>query len=129
MTKKDALKYWEEGAVDAFDTAEKLFTSRKYNHSLFFLQLALEKIIKAIFVNNKDEAAPIGHDLVRLARKSEISVTNKEESELAEISTFNIAGRYDDYKFKFYQKANREFSDKWIKTGKRLYNKFSSLLK
>lgn len=30
-----AVKHWADGARDAFDTAEKLFASKKYHHALF----------------------------------------------------------------------------------------------
>ncbi len=45
-----------------------------------------------------------------------------------EITTFNISARYDDYKFKFYKKATREFTDKWLKIGKELHEEFNRIL-
>lgn len=129
MSNPVILNYWRNGAADAFDTANKLFNLRKYHHSLFFLHLALEKIIKALYVQRKNEAPPVTHDLVRLIEKTAILIKKQTILELVEISSFNIAARYDDYKFKFYKKATLKFATKWRIIGKRLYNQFLSLLK
>jgi len=45
--------------------------------------------------------------------------------QLTEISTFNIAARYDDYKFKFYKKATHEYAKKWLAVSKKLYKEFN----
>lgn len=129
MSNSVILNYWKNRAADAFDTADKLFNLKKYHHALFFLHLALEEIIKALYVQQKNEAPPVTHDLVRLVEKTAIPIKKQNVLELAEISTFNIAARYDDYKFKFYKKATLEFTTKWLAVGNRLYNQFLSLLK
>ena len=64
-----------------------------------------------------------------LAEKAEIKVSSTEKEGLVEISTFNIAARYDDYKLKFYKKATKEYSQKWFKNGEKLFNKFKELIK
>jgi len=124
----EAIKYWIESSQDDFDTAKKLFELKKYNHALFFLHLALEKIIKSVYLANKNEAPPLIHDLVILAEKAEINVSSLEKEELVEISTFNIAARYDDYKLKFYKKATKDYANLWINKGEKLFNKIKKLL-
>lgn len=122
------VNYWIQSSTDDLDTAVKLFESKKYHHCLFFVHLALEKILKAIFVSKKNEPAPFKHDLVRLAEKTELKIDNNTILQLAEISSFNIAARYDDYKFKFYKKATKEYAKKWLSIGKDLYEFFSKKL-
>lgn len=123
MSTEDILKYWMDGAVDSLDTAKKLFEDKKYNHSLFFLHLALEKLIKGIYFKFKKDPPPYIHDLVRLGEYAEINLSDEEKENLREISTFNIAGRYDDYKLAFYKKANPEYSQKWFEIGENIFNK------
>ncbi|KKS76115.1 hypothetical protein A3J20_00070 [Candidatus Gottesmanbacteria bacterium RIFCSPLOWO2_02_FULL_42_29] len=118
------VEYWINSSKDDLDTAEKLFESKKYHHSLFFVHLALEKILKAIFVSIKKQPSPLIHDLVRLSEKVGIQTRNEITLQLAEISTFNIAARYDDYKLKFYKKATKEYAQKWLTIGKDLYGVF-----
>ena len=45
MTQKQALDLWLAGANDALDTAKKLYSVKKFDHCLFFVHLALEKIL------------------------------------------------------------------------------------
>ena len=119
----DPVKIWKDGAEDTFDTAEKLFAAKKYHHSLFFLHLALEKILKAVYISKKDESPPYIHNLKYLAEKANISISDNEIVQLDEISEFNITARYDEYKYKIYKRATKEYTDKWIKIGKELYRK------
>lgn len=42
-----SVDYWKASSKDDLDTADQLFTSKKYHHSLFFVHLSLEKILKA----------------------------------------------------------------------------------
>jgi len=119
------IEYWLTSSKDDLDTADKLFVAKKYHHCLFFVHLALEKILKAVYVLKKHKAPPLVHDLVRLAQKSDLEIGESLTLQLIEISTFNIAARYDDYKFRFYQKATKEYSTKWLKIGKKLHKYFS----
>lgn len=119
------VEYWITSSKDDLDTAKKLFDLKKYHHALFFVHLALEKILKAIYVSKRNEAALPIHDLVRLAEKTTIRLDSETINQLTEISTFNIAARYDDYKLKFYKKATKEYTEKWLKIGQKLYVKLT----
>lgn len=128
MTEQDALKNWKKGAADALDTAEKLFTDKKYHHSLFFLHLAIEKLIKALHQKKRNEPAPPIHNLARLVELCKLDVNEQIEREIKEISSFNVSARYDDYKFSFYKKATRNYASRWLVIGKSLYQKILSLI-
>ncbi|MDP2683444.1 MAG: HEPN domain-containing protein [bacterium] len=117
MTQEESIKIWLEGSVDATDTAQKLFDSKKFNHSLFFLHLALEKLLKAIFIHKFDSAPPYTHDLIILAEKCGINISDKQKAQLSEISEFNVTARYEEYKYKMYKKATPEYTVMWFKTG------------
>lgn len=120
MTAQDAAKFWQEGADDAMATAQSLMDARRYHHALFFSHLAIEKMLKArIVVVTKEPPLPI-HDLLRLADKSRLIVSDEHKSWLREIDKFNIAARYDDYKRKFYKKATAAFAILWIGRAKEL---------
>lgn len=122
------IEYWMTSSKDDLDTAKKLFEVKKYHHSLFFVHLGLEKILKAIHISKQKQAALPIHDLVRLAEKAAVQINPEIILLLAEISTFNVAARYDDYKFKFYKKATQEYAKKWLLIGNKLYNLFSQQL-
>jgi hypothetical protein len=54
------------------------------------------------------------HDLVRLAEKPGISLTEAQSDVLDTVSTFNLQARYDDYKMAFHGKCSQTFTEKWI---------------
>jgi HEPN domain-containing protein len=70
----EPINYWKGSAADALDSSDKLFEAKKYQHSLFFLHLTLEKILKALYVNIKNTSPLPIHDLVRLAEGCEIKL-------------------------------------------------------
>lgn len=95
--------------------AKSLFQNKHYSHCLFFCHLALEKYLKAIYVLRNDAHAPYIHDLVVLAKRSELQLTAKQKSDLETITSFNIQGRYADYKSQFYKEFNkRVYAKKYL---------------
>lgn len=124
MTQEMAVKIWVDGAVDALDTCDKLFESKKYHHALFFLHLALEKIIKALYISKLDESPPYIHDLKELMVLTKVDIEKEEFKQLEEISKYNVSARYDDYKYKIFKLATKEYASEWIKIGKKLYEKY-----
>ena len=113
-SEEEVVKYWSTASGEDFDTAEILCRNKKYHHALFFCHLSIEKMLKAIIVRSTRTAPPLIHDLVRLAEKAEIDISEAQKNELAEITTFNIGARYDDYKLSFREKAKEEYSLRYL---------------
>lgn len=124
MTQEKAVKIWVDGAIDALDTCDKLFKSKKYHHALFFLHLALEKIVKALYISKLDTSPPYTHDLKELIVSTEANTEKEELEQLGEITKYNVSARYDDYKYKIYKLATKEYTSEWISIGKKLYEKY-----
>lgn len=120
MNEIEIVKNWLNASKLDFETAEILFDNKKYHHALFFCHLSIEKYLKAIIVRTTKKAPPLIHDLVRLAEKTDIQLTNKMKNDLADVSAFNIQARYDDYKLSFYKKANKKFTTKYLETTKEI---------
>ena len=117
-SEKEVVKYWVTASNEDFDSAEILFQNKKYHHALFFCHLSIEKFLKAIIVKSTKTAPPLIHDLVRLAEKAEVPLSELQKEQLAEITTFNIEARYDDYKLSFRKKAKKQFALKYLKKTK-----------
>ncbi|MCX6151639.1 MAG: HEPN domain-containing protein [Ignavibacteriales bacterium] len=66
--------YWVEGSIEDLDVAKSLFNSQKFLYSLFFGHLALEKMLKALFVKINMEHAPITHSLPLLIEKNKLII-------------------------------------------------------
>ena len=119
-TEREVIKYWLTGSKEDFDSAEILYKNKKYHHALFFCHLSIEKMLKAIIVKSTKTAPPLTHDLVRLAERAGVPLNELKKNELAEITTFNIEARYDDYKLSFRKKAKKQFSLKYLDKTKEM---------
>lgn len=62
------VKYWIDSADHDLDAAESLFENAKYDWCLFIAHLVLEKTMKGLYVQYKDDFPPRTHDLVRLSQ-------------------------------------------------------------
>lgn len=115
------INYWEESAERNWKTAQSLFKSKHYDACLFFCHLALEKLLKALVIEQIKEAAPYTHDLERLMKLAKLKLTKEQIINLKTISEFNISGRYDDIKFAFYKKCTKKYTEKYFNISKGLY--------
>jgi AbiV family abortive infection protein len=113
-SEQEVVKYWLTASKEDFDSAEILFENKKYHHALFFCHLSIEKMLKAIIVKSTKTAPPLIHDLIRLAERAALELNEAQNNDLAEITTFNIDARYDDYKLSFRKKAKKQFSLKYL---------------
>jgi HEPN domain-containing protein len=112
------IRYWVDSSEKDYQAMVHLFEKGDFTWALFIGHLVLEKLLKAWYVQNMAERPPFIHDLVRLAEKGNLLVDDDQKDVLDTISTFNIRGRYDDYKMEFYSKCTREFVMKWIENIK-----------
>lgn len=130
MTKDEHIKYWRESAQRDLESAEIIFSSGRYDWCLFVGHLALEKILKALFVERNDNNIPPKiHNLVRLAELSKIELNDDQKFLLDKINDFNIHTRYPDYNLELYKRCNAEFTSANLSKIKEYYSWFNSLLK
>ena len=130
MTKDEHIKYWQKSAQHDLESAEIIFNSGRYDWCLFIGHLALEKILKALFVDRNDNTIPPKiHNLVRLAELSKIELNDDQKFLLDKINDFNIQIRYPDYNLEFYKRCNAEFTSTHLSKIKEFYSWFNSLLK
>jgi HEPN domain-containing protein len=88
--------YWRKGAEEDWEVGLELLQSGKIRHGLFFVNLAVEKILKAHFCRNRRDVAPKVHNLVRLAEIGGVVVSDDRKDVLADINAFSLEGRYPD---------------------------------
>lgn len=121
MSFKNIIQYWKQSSEKDIEVAQSLFQNKHYSHTLFFCHLALEKLLKAVYVSRNNIHAPYIHDLVILAKRSGIVLTIKQKNAFEIITSFNIQGRYADYKSQFYKKFNKhEYAKKYLDLTKGL---------
>lgn len=109
----EIVKHWRESADKDHQTMENLFSSGDYHWALFIGHLVVEKLLKALYVKRKGTHAVAGHDLLRLASKVDLVLTEEQKDWLDRLTTFNINARYNSYKQEFYKLCTKEFAEEW----------------
>ncbi len=89
--------FWITEAEEALQVAEHLMSKADYSYALFFGHLAVEKLLKALFVIRQKQHAPPLHNLLRLARAAGLSMDEEIEDKLITVTAFNIEARYPDF--------------------------------
>lgn len=117
MNNIDLMNYWIESSDEDYDTMMYMKAGKKNTWCLFMGQMVIEKLLKALYSKKNKGApyAPKSHDLLYLAEKVKIEVTEKQKILLDTISDFNMNARYDDYKKEFYAKCTDEYTTKQVK--------------
>lgn len=110
MDRSELVQYWVETANQDYNTMMHLFESEDYAWCLFVGHIVIEKLLKALYVKNIDLNPPKIHDLLRLAEKTLIPISEEQEDLFDLITTFNISARYPDYKRTFYKKCDCKFT-------------------
>lgn len=129
IDKNFIINYWLDTANHDYQTMLNLYESKDYHWSLFMGHLVIEKLLKSIYVKNIDDNPPRIHDLLRLAERAGLEITEEQEDILDLITTFNINARYPDYKQSFYKKCNYEFTTANIEKIKELRTWLLSIVK
>lgn len=113
----ELMNYWIKTSDDDYDTMKLLHKNNKNTYSLFLGHLVIEKLLKALFAKyNCDNPYAIkSHNLLLLAEKCNLELSDTQIEQLQIITQFNISGRYDDYKESFNNKCTNEYTLEQIK--------------
>lgn len=88
------IEYWKRGAEEDFVVAGELVEKGRYRHGLFFMHLALEKLLKAQVCKQTGALAPKIHNLIRLAELAQLRIPEEMRNSMAKLNEFNLEGRY-----------------------------------
>jgi HEPN domain-containing protein len=123
--KQVLINYWVKSSDYDFQAAEDLQKTEKFSHALFFGHLAVEKILKALFVKINEDYPPKTHNLMMLVKNIGLEIDETQLDLLIEVNTFNIEARYPDEKLEFYERCTALFAEqkmneikgiiKWLK--------------
>ena len=117
MDNIDLMEYWIKGSENDYEAMKIMFQNKKNTWTLFLGHLVIEKLLKGLYAkNNIDNPYTIkSHNLLALAEKCNLDLTDEQVEKLQIITQFNISARYDDYKESFYQKCTDEYTNKQVK--------------
>jgi len=108
------VQHWIDSSEQNYSTMQNLIISKDFSWALFLGHLVIEKLLKAIYVKKFQNHAIFTHDLLRLASKIDLNMTDDQQEWLDKITTFNLNARYDSYKQNFYKLCTKEFTSEWI---------------
>ena len=114
MSRDEIIKYWQESSELDFQAMETLFKNGHFVWALFVGHLVIEKLLKAYYVKKVDFDSPQIHNLLKIAEKTQLELSEDQKIFLDEVTTFNIQARYPDFKNRFYRKATRDFAEKYL---------------
>lgn len=126
----DHIEFWLNSADHDLETAESLFSAKKFDWCLFLGHLVLEKALKAFYVkDNENRFPPKTHNLLKLAEETTIPLNDDVKLFLDEVNDFNLEVRYPEYKQEFYKTCTKKFAEEYFKKIKEHYQWIKSLLK
>lgn len=91
------IEYWQNGALDDFESAKILISNNRILHGLFLCHLVIEKSIKALVVKATNEIAPRSHNLIFLSDLAKLEFEEDDEIFLGILMKYQLQGRYPDY--------------------------------
>lgn len=94
---KSEAKLWFDQAKEHFDDMVYLYKGRRYSMSVYCAHQALEKILKAVIVENIHMTPPKIHNLDALARQTKLDFPDPWYEDLAEITRHYWRIRYPDF--------------------------------
>lgn len=126
MTRQEIIGHWKKGAQDSLDVAHMCLEAGKYEHALFAAHLAVEKILKARYIELRDEAAPYTHELHELAVGLLPALDEGKKSMLREMSRLAVRARYADHQWSSEQ-ATAQHATYWVEHAKELVSFFTAI--
>jgi HEPN domain-containing protein len=113
VTDTEVIAHWRKGAWDELTSARLLCDGGQYPAALFHCHLAVEKALKARFMAQHGRDAPLTHDLPQIALQLDRGWTDAEKQDLADLTAYAIAARYDDPLWA-QREATAEKAEAWI---------------
>jgi len=111
LNKADYILYWKTSAERDWTAVNSLFESGNLMQSLFFAHLVVEKLLKAHWVrDNHENFPPRTRSLDFLIGQTELLPAPSDMDTLRVLNSWNIEGRYQDYRDVVFRTTTREYA-------------------
>ncbi|MDP3563786.1 MAG: HEPN domain-containing protein [Methanoregula sp.] len=111
---------WFRQAQYDIGTAESLVSAERYPPVIFFCHLALEKALKALYVEKFNDPADKTHSLVFLVEILELELPQKFMDSLFVINRIGITGRYPHNLDVVLEQYTKEKTEKILRETKEI---------
>lgn len=121
MDKK--ILYWVELADYDLDTASAMLSSKRYLYVGFMAHQAIEKILKAYYVNSHNKTAPYSHSLSFLAKEAGLYdlLAEGQKDLIDTLEPLNIEARYPTHKEQLLASLTEEKCRELLRHTKELF--------
>ncbi|MCY7410047.1 MAG: HEPN domain-containing protein [Chitinophagales bacterium] len=127
MTKDEHIRYWADEAERSWQDSKVLYKSKRNVFTLFSWHLAIEKLLKGVWVlNNESNFPPKIHNLTRIAIECNVTLTDKRREEFEVMNLWQLEGRYPEYHKELHKIATKNTwmrISKWLKTSENGYKR------
>jgi HEPN domain-containing protein len=89
-------EYWVKSAEEDFEVGRNLIKGDKTRHGLFFVNLAVEKMLKACFCKSQNKTPPKIHNLIKLYELAGFEADIERQDSLEALNRFCLEGRYPE---------------------------------
>ncbi len=89
-------------------TAEAMLSTGRYLYVAFMCQQAIEKILKGIYADKKNEAPPRTHNLLYLVDVLSLDISDTRKIFLSELNQFYLESRYPNEQGKLAEGVDRD---------------------
>lgn len=117
------IQTWIDIAEEDLSTAEVCVQNKKYLWAMVMCQQAIEKILKAIYVKQKNEIPKKIHNLLILSADIGISLELTEDLKelFNSLLAYYLGSRYPDERKKLMTECNEEYSKDILNKTKETY--------
>ncbi|MDY7035681.1 MAG: HEPN domain-containing protein [Thermodesulfobacteriota bacterium] len=129
MDKQEKIQYWIDISDYDLETARAMLSSKRYLYVVFMCQQAMEKIIKALYINQFDQEPPRSHNLAFIFKKIKIPASEDTLKFFNILSAHYIENRYPEYKKKLSTSLNTNKAEDYLSKTEEVYKWIKSLLK
>ena len=128
MNKKEKIEYWLDIADYDLGTARAMMDADRYLYVIFMCQQAIEKLLKAIYINKIDGEPPRSHNLAFVFKKTGIVAAHDSIQHFNLLSAYYIESRYPEYKEKLSSIIDKERAKTLLQKTEEVYAWLKSLL-
>ncbi|MBN2244498.1 MAG: HEPN domain-containing protein [Candidatus Aminicenantes bacterium] len=118
---KKSYDEWNKQSSYDFETAQAMFSSGRYIYAIFFCHLAVEKLLKGIFLKESKKEPEKIHNLNYFIEKLDLKIDTEKRDFIDNLNDLSVPVRYPDELEKLLKDFdNKETAEILKKTGELL---------
>jgi HEPN domain-containing protein len=123
------IQEWIDIAQYDLATAEAMLKAKRYLYVVFMCQQAIEKILKAIYVQDKNGLPPRTHNLLYLVDTLKLDMQNKDLTLLSLLNQFYLESRYPGERIQLAGGVDKNKAGQILKRTKEVWKCLKQMLR